>query len=447
MCATWTTIGYSQTTRTSDKSIVSAVFARNVSFDIKRSRFVQECFAAGDVFVRDSAEQFSRIDTIFVSGRHRSHPAQVVAIARHCLMQFPVTTIDPFELPTMMKLAIIAGDTGAVRTVLNRRLAAVNSVRHHVALLDSAFYQVANDFRPVPINFLRGLLVDLGNIGDDALYNRGRAQLFLGSMLAEHNATPDSVLEQLQAAAELLKRVSPEALSGFEKAGYEMTINTYIPAEIGWWTFLRDGTETAFLQWVKAGTKRTPTLPIGRFIPPLITGEDWFETKETEAHGKQSERMANPPAITGAITLVTALGTRGSAQGSACVEALERIHRRFPTVSFVLIAETKGFFQDVRMSDPTKESLWLAHYYLDSLQLSGVLNVSHTRFDTTRVTANGDPLWYATETMDALGLQGDCGNAYVLDRRGRIVQFFQPVANYQELLYGLERLLQFPESK
>jgi hypothetical protein len=172
-----------------------------------------------------------------------------------------------------------------------------------------------------------------------------------------------------------------------------------------------------YLQLVDSAwpTGKRPWL-VGTMATP-ITADYWFGTPSNAA----------PPAVpvAGAVSLIMFINpspVMAAASTSEKDAMLRRLHSRYPELQIILIAVTKGFWENESLlGHPEREAQLMYHYVHDSLQVPGIMGIIRGKQQV--VTPDGKTLPVQIPELDRyrVGVTGLHGQRFLVDRDGMIV--------------------------
>jgi hypothetical protein len=286
--------------------------------------------------------------------------------------------------PHFLKLLLIADRDSAFEAAVGRQLAEVRSAAESSAVLGAAAQQSLS-VQPARLALAEALAHRLDSLGPAAARARMEAYFHL-SYLARR--LRDSVLlartaPRALAAAALFDSASPSLLIKTAVAAGKMELGSPRPIDV-----LRDSGPDAYVRFIRShyesslvaqGLSRDSAARIaetdavrgaGAPARPLV-GEYWYG---------RDNRTGQLPAP-GRVSLIVFVDHRCGARCYPGYSMLKRLGRRFgDSLDVILVAQTFGYFRLRPPPTPAGEAEAMRHYFLEELQLPGVLNVAVTPF-------------------------------------------------------------------
>lgn len=440
--------------------VVSATFAApTLSVDLRRYATIQECDEAARR-TDDSVSARGVVDTLPEPDVPPPSPA-VIQVARQCLARFPMTTVDARDWQRLLDVTVLANDEPAIQAVVAHHIATSPTLREPMRVANPAeeiplqagvrarakiLFDVYNRLtlpgRPPHGQLAETFARQVDALGPEALIEQLniRDQKF---WIAIQHLALDSILEEGKTLLTFAAQPVPAALRNDPDIGMISDIARLVPSMLGWYTFLKTGSEEAFTRYLASYMPMTQGAQlVGKQALP-ITGDFWFNN--TLSSGPTP---VPPP---GRVSLLVFLYQRCT--DISCWKtyaALHRFHQHLPAVPITIVTRTEGVFRMQRMASTEAEAAMLHHYVTDFLHLPGILSVS-TAASLTLPAPDGRvfPLPSANEERYGLGLATELNNltVFVVDARGKIVYVVNGMGNQEKELTAAVQVLQQLQSK
>ena len=344
----------------------------------------EECLAAVDR-IRARAQWGMRDDTLSLADRDRgAEPSSVIAAAGRCGSHLTGERLPGVSRPLFLKLLLIAGRDSAFEAAVGRQLAEVHSVAERGAVLGAAAQQSLS-VRPARLALAETLVHRLDSLGPAAARPRMEAYFHL-TYLARR--LRDSVLlartaPRALAAAALFDSASPSLLIKSAMAAGKMELGRPRPIDV-----LRESGPDAYVQFIRSQyTSSLVAQGLGRDSAARIAETDAVRGAGGPARPLVGEywygrgNRAGPLPAPGRVSLVVFVDHRCGARCYPGYAMLKRLGRRFgDSLDVILVAQTFGYFRLRPPPSPAEEAEAMRHYFLEELQLPGVLNVAVTPF-------------------------------------------------------------------
>lgn len=320
-------------------------------------------------------------------------PTATIAVGQQCLQRIGgLETLQPIELPVLLRLAIGINDDSLVRRVVARQLTiAGNTVRQRGLVLESAIHALlSNRWGKSPWGD-----VDHRSPAHDTLARSYAMQIDTMQPVAQVAATRMRVTRDLErvtpgwnidtvvARAERtlrfvqsipLQSIPPEDREEFEDAGnpemFSLAQAMYLkaPTHANFLTMLARR-DSALHNYSRA--KSLLGHPAGR-----IDGY-WFDVPTGTPHPVVPE----PGKVTLVVFIDALQGLADRDDAKPVFTRLRQLHARYPGLQMVFVSITRGVFQgEVLRDQPEKEAERIHEYFRSTLQLPSELCVLRMEF-------------------------------------------------------------------
>jgi hypothetical protein len=357
-------------------------------------------------------------------------PRGVAAATQACLARFPLTTIPPYEVIELLRLAITVQAEPLISALVaqwietGQATPAVTAARLDTVvdlLMRSPGVPgqpIAAAPSPAHVALARRYAAQLDALGPAALSMRISAERALDEP-GDYTANPDSVLTHSHTEARLARQLSPAQFKAVEWVARDTMELVWrgVDERIRWLTTGAPDALARFVQLAKA-TQHLPLMHLellGTTAPP-ITGDYCFATPSTRV-----PTTGLTPALParGAPTLVVF-----DDDGWPLFAQLRRLHHEFPTLQIVQVLHLQGAYQNRWLAQaPADEARLRRDVLVDSLGVPGSLCFLQQTYQTL---PNGELTPLVSPLARAYDLDVEEPGWFLLDPTGAFVDVYGP---------------------
>lgn len=341
--------------------------------DFTRYTNPEQCMSLADRVVATGwrGEERSKRDTLTYNPLD-TLPARVVTEVGRCVDSFDVHDAEPFELPWLFHLDLLANRDDQVRAVVARQTELAGTPVARAKAMLGTVKQLL-DAQPVRLEMAREYTARLDSMGSQAAEQRMNVHLWLFWRYAM--ATLDTVLmrsEHEAYEAAVVDAGSPTA--GFNLSG--MMMREKVAA------VLRPEAPDARAFFRKLPATRYPNIPTAKVEeiidllyghgPLRVAGDFWF------GEGAAAGSLHPTP---GKVSFLVFVGAPCGGRCAGAYAVLRRLEERFgDRLDIVLMARTMGDFRLLPPPTPAEEAELIRQYFLEDVKLSDALGVVSTPF-------------------------------------------------------------------
>lgn len=364
------------------------------------------------------------------------YPPEAVAAARSCYHATyrKPSDIEAADMGTAFSLAVAMDDDSLATVIGARLLAPVGQYpTKRAATLSRLIHQLVGGggdgrhMNKTCLALARQYLAQLEALGPryvlqwmDANETLERASSVAAGFDLASDARVDAALSKVHHTLGIIHGIPPGTLVGADAEHLrdrERNARIYGVQRLTYIKTLDRADLKRYLQLVDSAwpTGKRPWL-VGTMATP-ITADYWFGTPSNAA----------PPAVpvAGAVSLIMFINpspVMAAASTSEKDAMLRRLHSRYPELQIILIAVTKGFWENESLlGHPEREAQLMYHYVHDSLQVPGIMGIIRGKQQV--VTPDGKTLPVQIPELDRyrVGVTGLHGQRFLVDRDGMIV--------------------------
>lgn len=351
--------------------------------DIRRYTYLETCMAMTNR-VRDSVEARSAVlnDTLYRSLDviKSLQPQDVISSARQCVARFTTDQIPLEDAFFAQQLYLIAGQDAKAEAIVQRRLDALPATDtvNRAIVLDT---MILNYLAATPARLSKAKA-----IADQSSATLRRLHPYQYFILYRTLAEACEALEDSPALQRYGQAAIDFAAAVVAKNSEKSIV---VPAQVLIWTMNRKLHRKELLDSLRISTQAKQSLeavlyakvlgdravkssPRAVAPAPPITADFWFP---------QSARNVSYPRP-GRVTVVTSVSVNEDIDGRSAGmrTVLNRLILRYPTVDFVAIANTQGYFGSAEPPSPEREAALIDTLFRGFRGLHLTLGVTNTKF-------------------------------------------------------------------
>lgn len=358
--------------------------------DYTRYRHPEQCLSLANRLVEVGwrGEAKALRDTARYDPQRDTLPTRVMQTVRRCVANVDVETAQPFELPWLLRLYLIAGQDDQVEAVVARQLALartpearattlLRTVTTLLADLRSARIALLDDAWPAWITLAKAYAAQLDSMG--AVAWKERKDVHLWPLWRYIQATLDTALMRSNLAAYEAALADGGAAAASKPGLYGILMSEKVAAVLDH-EYPLDA-RAFFTAYAATHYPGVPEESVQELIDgllgkgrPQVAGDFWFQADTARPVASAYPRP-------GKVSFLVFVGEPCGGTCAGAYAVLRRLKERFgDSLEIVLMARTMGYFRQLPPPSPAEEAELTRQYFFEDVKLADVLSVVSTPF-------------------------------------------------------------------